>query len=81
MEIKFTPVSHEAYLRSLRSIEPTPETLTGSTVSVPSTPLPSPAPTSSANPINWVKLFAGVLVIAGVLYVVHHYFQEDKRKD
>ncbi len=82
MEIKFTPVSHEALLRSLRPIDTAPQFLTAPSLSnVSSASLSGPTPSMSSNPINWGNVVLGTIAVAAFFYLIDYYIQEKNRKD
>ncbi len=85
MEINYQPLSAEAFIRSMNVVTPvikTPQKVTPTVtpILVPSIPQIGATPPTESNSIKWVKLIVGLLAVAGVLYVVHHYFKEDERK-
>jgi hypothetical protein len=82
MEIKYTPVSHEAFLRSLKPVEQTPQTSGAfSGPSMLSAPQLGPTPSTSSNPINWGKVVVGAIAVAALFYLIDYYIQEHNRKD
>jgi len=82
MEIKFTPVNHEALLRSLRPFDQTPQTSGAfSAPSMPSAPLSGFTQSTSSNPINWGKVVVGTIALAALFYLIDYYIQEKNRED
>jgi hypothetical protein len=82
MEIKFTPVSYEAYLRSLKPIDTAPQfPATSSITNLTSAPLPGPTPPTSSNKINLGKVLLGAIVVVFLYKAAQYIIRENSRED
>jgi ABC-type glycerol-3-phosphate transport system permease component len=81
MEVKFTPVNHAAFLRSIGAFEQPTMPLKVSTGHVQSLPPTGSAGLTPSNTINWSNVLAGTIVVASILLIIHYFSQEENRKD
>jgi hypothetical protein len=82
MEIKFTPVTYEAYLRSLKPIDTAPQfPATSSVTDLTCAPLQGPTPPTSSNKINLAKVVLGAIVVVLLYKAAQYIIRENSRED
>jgi hypothetical protein len=81
MEVKFTPVNHAAFLRSISAFDQPTMPLKVSTGPVQSLPPTGSGDLTPPNPINWDKVIVGTVVVASILLIIHYFSQEENCKD